>query len=73
MDATTDILQGRWSQVKGVVKLQWSKLTDDDLASLSGKQAELVGALQRRYGYGKAQAEMEIHKWLGQRDTERQA
>ena len=27
----TDILRGKWNQVKGEVKSQWGKLTDDDL------------------------------------------
>jgi uncharacterized protein YjbJ (UPF0337 family) len=65
MDATKDILQGKWHELKGKVRGQWGKLTDDDLAQLSGKTEELAGVLQQRYGYTKAQAETEINKWLG--------
>lgn len=68
MDATKDVLQGRWHEVKGQVKQQWGKLTDDDVAKLSGKQEELAGALQKHYGYGKAQADMEISNWLRDHD-----
>jgi len=64
MDATQDILQGKWHELKGQVKQQWGKLTDDDVTKLSGKTEELAGVLQQRYGYGKAQAETEIHNWL---------
>ena len=64
MSTTKDILLGRWHELKGQVRQQWGKLTDDDLARLSGKTEELVGVLQRRYGYGKAQAEIEINNWL---------
>ncbi len=64
MDSTKDILQGKWHEVKGGVKQQWGKLTDDDVATLSGKQEELAGVLQKRYGYGKAQAEMEINTFV---------
>jgi len=64
MDATKDILQGKWHELKGQVKGQWGKLTDDDLAQLSGKTEELAGVLQQRYGYAKAQAETEINTWL---------
>jgi uncharacterized protein YjbJ (UPF0337 family) len=64
MDATQDILQGKWHELKGHVKSQWGKLTDDDLTRLSGKTEELAGVLQQRYGYGKAQAETEINNWL---------
>ncbi len=41
---------------------------DDDLAQVSGKSEELAGVLQQRYGYGKAQAELEINKWITKHD-----
>jgi uncharacterized protein YjbJ (UPF0337 family) len=68
MDATKDILQGKWHELKGQVRQQWGKLTDDDLTQLSGKTEELAGVLQQRYGYSKAQAEIEINSWLSARD-----
>jgi len=65
MNATNDVLHGKWHELKGKVRQQWGKLTDDDLERLSGKTEELAGVLQQRYGYGKAQAENEINNWLG--------
>jgi uncharacterized protein YjbJ (UPF0337 family) len=59
-----DILEGKWKQLKGKVKQQWGKLTDDELDEMEGKQEELVGLLQERYGYGKEQAEAEFARWL---------
>ena len=64
MDATNDILMGKWHELKGQVRQQWGKLTDDDLLRLSGKTEELAGVLQQRYGYDKAKAETEINNWL---------
>ena len=64
MDATNDILLGRWKELKGQVRQQWGKLTDDDVMRLSGKTEELAGVLQLRYGYDKAKAETEINNWL---------
>jgi uncharacterized protein YjbJ (UPF0337 family) len=64
MNTTKDNLLGKWHTLKGQVRQRWGKLTDDDLARLSGKTEELVGVLQRRYGYGKVQAEIEINHWL---------
>jgi uncharacterized protein YjbJ (UPF0337 family) len=64
MDNTKDILLGKWHELKGQVRQQWGKLTDDDLTRLSGKTEELAGILQQRYGYGKARAEKEIDKWV---------
>lgn len=68
MEATQDILVGKWHEVKGLVRQRWGKLTDDDLTRLSGKTEELAGLLQQRYGYGKAQAENEINGWLNDRN-----
>jgi uncharacterized protein YjbJ (UPF0337 family) len=68
MDANQDILFTKWHELKGQVRQQWGKLTDDDFARLSGKTEELVGVLQQRYGYGKAQAEIEINNWLRDRN-----
>ena len=64
MDPTKDILQEKWPAVKDLLPKKWDKLTAEDLAGLSGKEEELVGILQRRYKYGRVQADMEIRNWL---------
>jgi uncharacterized protein YjbJ (UPF0337 family) len=64
MNASKDILFGKWHEIKGQVRQHWGKLTDDDFTRLSGKTEELAGLLQQRYGYGKAQAKLEINNWL---------
>jgi uncharacterized protein YjbJ (UPF0337 family) len=68
MDSNQDILLGKWHELRGRVRQKWSKLSDDDLTRLSGKTEELAGILQQRYGYSKAQAEIEINKWLHDHD-----
>jgi uncharacterized protein YjbJ (UPF0337 family) len=64
MDANQDILESQWPELKDQVKQHWSKLTDDDIQRLNGTLEELTGVLRLRYGYGEAQAEMEINDWL---------
>ncbi len=64
MDANKDILLGKWHELKGQARQQWAKLTDDDVARLSGKTEELAGVLRKRYGYDRAKAEAEIDTWL---------
>ena len=68
MNGETDILQGKWHELKGQAKQQWGKLTDDDMTKMSGKQEELSGLLQQRYGYRKEKAETEINTWLRDHD-----
>jgi uncharacterized protein YjbJ (UPF0337 family) len=55
-----DQVKGNWKQFSGKIKEQWGKLTDDDLMVINGQQEQLVGKLQERYGYTKAQAEKEV-------------
>jgi uncharacterized protein YjbJ (UPF0337 family) len=59
-----DILQGKWTQLKGKVKEQWGKLTDDEIDQLDGKKDQLVGRVQERYGLAKDQAEHDVNEWL---------
>jgi uncharacterized protein YjbJ (UPF0337 family) len=58
-----DIIQGKWTQIKGSLKTQWGKLTDDDLARADGNRQYLVGRLQERYGWQKDKAEQEIDNY----------
>lgn len=58
-----DQITGNWKQFKGKVKEKWGKLTDDDMIALDGKRDQLVGVLQQRYGYEKAQVEKELDQF----------
>jgi uncharacterized protein YjbJ (UPF0337 family) len=63
-----DILKGKWQQLKGEVRNQWGKLTDDDVDQIQGNTEKLVGKVQERYGYGRERAEQEVNQWMN-RDT----
>jgi uncharacterized protein YjbJ (UPF0337 family) len=59
-----DIFVGKWKEMKGRVKEQWGKLTDDELDRAEGKADQLVGLLQQRYGYTREKAEEEYDRFL---------
>ena len=59
-----DIIKGHWKELKGKVKQQWGKLTDDDISQLQGTYDELEGLLQKHYGYRKEEVEKEIKKFV---------
>lgn len=59
-----DILKGKWAQLKGTVKEQWGKLTDDDIDQLDGQKDQLVGRVQERYGIARDQAARDVDTWL---------
>jgi uncharacterized protein YjbJ (UPF0337 family) len=60
----TDVLQGKWTQLKGQVRKQWGKLTDDDVDQVQGDAEILQGRIQERYGRTKEQAKQEVDSWL---------
>lgn len=70
MIANNDNLQQRWHELKDQLRQHWTKLTEDDVAKLSGKQAELAFTLRRRYGYAEGQAMMEINRWIADYDRD---
>ena len=66
-----DILKGKWSQLKGRVKEQWGKLTDDELDVIDGKRDQLVGKVQEQYGISKDEAERQVQTFeSGLRDVD---
>jgi uncharacterized protein YjbJ (UPF0337 family) len=54
---------GTWEQLKGRVKQQWGKLTDQDLERLQGHVEELAGKIQQRYGLAKEEAERQAREF----------
>jgi uncharacterized protein YjbJ (UPF0337 family) len=51
-------------EVKGKLREKWGKLTDSDLEMVAGKKDQLVGLLQKHYGYAKDKAEKEVDEFV---------
>jgi uncharacterized protein YjbJ (UPF0337 family) len=66
-----DTLKGQWTQVKGKIREQWGKLTDDELDRMQGNAEQLIGKIQERYGRSREQAEQDLDRWLAQQETRR--
>ncbi len=59
-----DILKGKWMQMKGDVRKQWGKLTDNDIEQIQGDAEKLIGKLQERYAYDRLQAEKQLDDYM---------
>jgi uncharacterized protein YjbJ (UPF0337 family) len=66
----TDVLEGKWKQMRGQMKEWWGKLTDQDIDVIAGKRDKLIGALQEKYGWAKRDAENEVSRRLREMDEE---
>jgi uncharacterized protein YjbJ (UPF0337 family) len=58
-----DTLKGQWQQLKGSVREQWGKLTNDDVDQIQGQSEQLVGKIQERYGVARDEAERQVNSW----------
>jgi uncharacterized protein YjbJ (UPF0337 family) len=59
-----DTLKGQWNQVKGHLRKQWGRLTDDDIDQIKGSRDILLGKLQEYYGKNRDENERELETWL---------
>jgi uncharacterized protein YjbJ (UPF0337 family) len=58
-----DTMQGNFTQLKGKIKQQWGKLTDDEIDQMEGHAEVLAGKLQERYGLAKEDAERQAKEF----------
>lgn len=64
-----DQIKGNWKQVKGKIKEQWGKLTDDDLDVIAGKRDQLLGRIQERHGIVKEEADKQVREFESRNPT----
>jgi uncharacterized protein YjbJ (UPF0337 family) len=65
-----DRIEGNWQEFKGKVKEKWGELTKDDVDKIEGKRDQLIGSLQKRYGYARDVAEREADEFARALDEE---
>jgi uncharacterized protein YjbJ (UPF0337 family) len=66
-----NILEGNWKQMKGEIRKQWGRLTDDEVAQLEGSTEKLVGKLQEKYGWTKKETEKQLREFSERHETHR--
>jgi uncharacterized protein YjbJ (UPF0337 family) len=72
----SDQIQGKWKQIAGSFREQFGRITNDDIAQLSGQREQLIGKLQEKYGETKEEAERRFNEWsnsLSDYDTPRRS
>jgi uncharacterized protein YjbJ (UPF0337 family) len=64
-----DQVKGEWKQLKGSMREQWGKLTDDDIDVIAGKRDQLIGKIQSRYGNARDEAERQVKEFEDRYET----
>ncbi|PYF09512.1 uncharacterized protein YjbJ (UPF0337 family) [Rhodobacter viridis] len=60
----TDIIEGKWKEIKGAVRAKWGDLTDDEVEQVAGERERLEGLVQQKYGRTKEAAQKEVDDFL---------
>jgi len=60
----SDVLEGKWKQLRGKVREEWGELTDDEVDQIAGRRDQLIGKIQEKYGYTRDEAEREVDDFL---------
>lgn len=55
-----DTIEGNWKELRGKVKEQWGKLTDDRLDIVAGRRDQLAGEIQQAYGVTRDEADKQV-------------
>lgn len=45
-----NVIQGKWTEIKGEVRKAWGRLTDDELEKTKGDLTAIRGLIQQKYG-----------------------
>jgi len=56
-------MEGEWEEFAGSARAHWSRLTEDDWRTITGKKEHLVECVQKRYGIAKEEAEKQVDQW----------
>jgi uncharacterized protein YjbJ (UPF0337 family) len=58
-----DRIKAEWKDLKGKARVQWAKLSDDDIARMRGNREQLEAAIEKRYGVAKEEARRQVDEW----------
>ena len=58
-----EAVKGSWTQLRGRIRMQWGKLTDDQLDVIEGRRDLLLGKLQEAYGVTEEEADQQVKAW----------
>lgn len=46
----SDLIKGKWLEIKGDIQKAWGNLTDDELEKTKGDMKSIQGLIQQKYG-----------------------
>jgi len=59
-----DKTKGQWKQVVGSAKVNWGKLTENELLETEGHAEKLIGKVQESYGISREEAKKQVDEFF---------
>lgn len=59
-----EVIKGKWKEIKGEIRSQWGKMTDDEIEQSKGNMSSISGLIQQRYGAKKEEIEGRLDQIL---------
>lgn len=67
----SEILKGNWKELKGLIRKEWNKLSENEIDQIEGNYDQLVGRLRQRYGLSVEEGRQRVNEFIAR--TKRQA
>lgn len=59
-----DRIEGKWTEIKGMIREKYGEITDDELEQARGDREQLEDQLQQKYGKSKDDARRIVDEML---------
>lgn len=56
-----EVIQGKWTEIKGEIQKAWGSLTSDEIEKTKGDMKAIAGLLQQKYGFAKDEADSKLN------------
>lgn len=57
----SDIMQGKWKEIKGEIRKVWGDITGDELEQSKGNLTSISGLIQQKYGHKKEDVSLQLN------------
>ncbi|WP_300582922.1 CsbD family protein [Marivita sp.] len=59
-----DVIEGKWTEIKGQLREAYGDLTDDDVEEAKGNREQMEGVLQQKLGKSKDEVRQTVDRIL---------
>ena len=66
----TNLVKGKWKEIKGQIIKSWGKITDDELEQTKGDLKKVAGIVQKKYGETQESVKERLNRFVKNMKTD---